>query len=86
VRRFTGWASGRLRGGPIKLALLYFYGPAEAGRAEGEVSDWLALDAEPKEAGAHVYGAGFHPGSTARTVNLGDGLASTEGGVAWSRR
>jgi hypothetical protein len=52
----------------MKFALLYFYDPAQAGPAEGEVSDWLALDAETKEAGAHdVYGAGFHPESTART-------------------
>jgi hypothetical protein len=53
----------------MKFALLYFYDPAQAGPAESEVSDWLALDAEIKEAGAHVYGAGFHP-------------ESTEGGVA----
>ena len=44
----------------MKFALLYFYDPAQAGPAEGEVSDWLALDAEIKEAGAHVYGASFH--------------------------
>jgi hypothetical protein len=68
VRRLTGWTSERLRGGPMKFALLYFYDPAQAGPAEDEVSDWLALD-ESKEAGAHVYGAGFHP-------------ESTEGGVA----
>ena len=67
----------------MKFALLYFYDPAQAGPAEGEVSDWLALDAEIKEAGAHdVYGAGFHPESTARTVSVRDGQASTEGGVA----
>lgn len=34
----------------MKFALLYFYDPAQAGPAEGEVSDWLALDAEIKEA------------------------------------
>ena len=66
----------------MKFALLYFYDPAQAGPAEGEVSDWLALDAEIKEAGAHVYGAGFHPESTARTVSVREGQASTEGGVA----
>ena len=38
----------------MKFALSYFYDPAHAGPAEGEVSDWLALDAEIKEAGAHV--------------------------------
>ena len=59
----------------MKFALSYFYDPAE-----GE--DWLALDAEIKEAGAHVYGAGFHPESTARTVSVRDGQASTEDGVA----
>ena len=53
----------------MKFALLCFYDPAQVGPAEGEVSEWLALDAEIKEAGAHVYGAGFHP-------------ESTEGGVA----
>jgi hypothetical protein len=63
----------------MKFALLYFYDPAQAGTAEGEVSDWLALDAEIKEAGAHVYGAGFHPESTARTVSVREGQASTEG-------
>jgi hypothetical protein len=66
----------------MKFALSYFYDPAQAGPAEGEVSDWLALDAEIKEAGAHVYGAGFQPESTARTVSVRDGQASTEGGVA----
>ncbi len=38
----------------MKFALLYFYDPAQAGPAEGEVSDWLALDAEIKEADAHT--------------------------------
>ncbi len=66
----------------MKFALLYFYDPAQAGPAKGEISDWLALDAEIKEAGAHVYGAGFHPESTARTVSVRNGQASTEGGVA----
>ena len=28
----------------MKFALLYFYDPAQAGPAEGEVSDWLALE------------------------------------------
>ncbi len=65
----------------MKFALLSFHDPAQSGPAEGEVSDWLALD-EIKEAGAHVYGAGFHPESTARTVSVRDGQASTEGGVA----
>lgn len=64
----------------MKFALTYFYEPTQAAPAEGE--DWLALDAEIKEAGAHVYGAGFHPWSTARTVSVRDGQASTEGGVA----
>ena len=66
----------------MKFALLYVYDPAQAGPAEGEVGDWLALDAEIKEAGAQVYGAGLHPESTARTVSVRDGRASTEGGVA----
>jgi hypothetical protein len=66
----------------MKFALLYFYDSAQAGPAEGEVSDRLALDAEIKEADAHVRGAGFHPESTARTVSAGEGQASMEGGVA----
>jgi hypothetical protein len=84
MRRLTGWTSERLlRGGPMKFALLYyFYDPAQAGPTEGELSDWLALDAQINEAGAHVYGAGFHPESTARTVSVRDGQASTEGAVA----
>ena len=40
----------------MKFALLYFYDPAHAGPAEGEVGDWLALDAAIKEARARVYG------------------------------
>jgi hypothetical protein len=32
----------------MKFALLYFYDPARAGPAGGEVDDWLALDAEIK--------------------------------------
>jgi hypothetical protein len=56
----------------MKFALLYFYDPAQAGPAEGEVSDWLTLDAQIKGTGVHVYGARVHPESTART----------EGGVA----
>ena len=66
----------------MKVALLYFYDPAQAGPAEGVVGDWLAPDAQIKEASAHVYGAGFHPESTARTVSVRDGQASTGGGVA----
>ena len=66
----------------MQFAHLYFYDSAQTGPAEGEVSDWLALDAEIKEARAHVYGAGFHPESTARTVSVSKGQASTEGGVA----
>ena len=66
----------------MKFALSYFYDPAQAGPAEGEVGDRLALDAAIKEAGAHVYGAGFHPESTARRVSVRDGQASTESGVA----
>ena len=38
----------------MKFALLYFWDPAQAGPAEGEFSDWLALDAEIKESGAPV--------------------------------
>ncbi len=59
VRRLTVWTSEGFRGGPVKFALLYFYDPAQAGPAEGEVGDWLGLDAEIEEAGAHLYGAGF---------------------------
>jgi len=51
----------------MKFSLLYFYDPAQAAPAEGEFSDCLVLDAEIKESCAHVYGAGFHPESTART-------------------
>lgn len=67
----------------MKFALSYFYDPAHAGPAEGEVSsDRLALDAEVEEADAHVYGAGFYPESTSRTVSVREGQASTEGRVA----
>ncbi|HSL00376.1 MAG TPA: hypothetical protein VK869_08565 [Rubrobacteraceae bacterium] len=38
----------------MKIALLYSYDPPRANPAEGEVSDWLTLDAEIKEANAHV--------------------------------
>jgi hypothetical protein len=72
-------------GGLVKFALLYFYDLAQAGPAEGEVSDWLALDTEIKGSGAFVYETGFQPESTARTVSVRDGRASTEdGGVAKS--
>jgi len=64
----------------VKFALLYFWDPAQAGPAEGEFSDWLALDAEIKESGA--LGSGFHPESTARTGSVREGQASAEGGVA----
>jgi hypothetical protein len=69
----------------MKFALLYyFYDPAQAGPASRASSATdLALDAEINEAGAHVYGAGFHPQSTAaRTLSVSDGQASTEGTVA----
>jgi hypothetical protein len=66
----------------MKFALLSFHDPAQAGPAEGEVGDRFALEAEIKEAGAHVYGAGFHPESTARTVSVREGQASMEGGAA----
>ncbi len=66
----------------MKFALMHFYDPAQAGPAKGEVSDLPAPDAEIEEAGAHVYGAGFRPESTARTVGVRDGRASAEGAVA----
>ncbi len=66
----------------MKFALLYYYDSAQAGLAEGEVSDRLALDAEIREADAHVHGAGFYPESTDRTVSVGEGQATIEGGVA----
>ena len=65
----------------MKFALLYFWDPAQAGPAEGEFSDWLALDAEIKESDAPMSVAGFHPESTARTVSVREGQASAEGGV-----
>jgi hypothetical protein len=40
----------------VKFALLYFWDSAQAGPAEGEFSDWLALDAEIKESGAPCPG------------------------------
>jgi len=66
----------------MKFSLLYFYDPAQAAPAEGKFSDWLVLDAEIKESCAHVYGAGFHQESTARTASVRDGQTSAEGGVA----
>ena len=42
----------------------------------------FALDAEIKEAGAYVYGAGSHPESTSRTVSVREGQTSPEDGVA----
>ncbi len=70
----------------MEFALLYFYDFAQAGPAEGGVSGWPALDAEIEEAGAHRYGAGFHPESSSRTVSVREGQARIEGGVAGSRR
>ena len=66
----------------MKFALSYFYDPAQTGPAEDGVCDRLGLDAEIGNAGAHVHGAGFHPGSTARTVSAREGRTSTEGGAA----
>lgn len=66
----------------MKFALLYRYDPAQAGPTEGEVRDWIDLDAEIKSSGAFVYEAGFQPASTAQTVSVRDGRAlSEEGGV-----
>ena len=59
----------------MKFALLYSYDPARAGPAEGEVDDWLALDAEIRGSGVFVYESGFQPASTARTVSARDGQA-----------
>ena len=64
----------------MKFALLYFYDPAQAGPAAGEVSDWLTLDKEIKESGVFVYEAGFHGVSTARTVSVRYGRVHTEDG------
>lgn len=66
----------------MKVALLYFYDPAQAGPTEGEVDAWVALDAEIRGSGAFVYEAGFQPESTARTVSVRDGQAWTEDGGA----
>jgi hypothetical protein len=73
------------RGRSREVCALVFLRPAQAGAAEGEVSNWLALDTEIKDSGAFVYETGFQPQSTARTVSVRDGQASTEdGGVAKS--
>ena len=47
----------------MKFALLYyFYDPAQAGPASrARSATELAPDAQINDAGAHVYGAGFHP-------------------------
>ena len=71
----------------MKFALLYFYDPAQAGPAEGEVSDWLALDAEIKGdqgSGRPRRVRGRFPSGEHRSdgVSVRDGQASTEGGVA----
>ncbi|MGH2534669.1 MAG: YciI family protein [Thermomicrobiales bacterium] len=64
----------------MKVALLYYYDPAQAGPTEGEVADWLAFEKDVNEAGIHVYEAGFQPAARAQTVSVRDGQAATEDG------
>jgi hypothetical protein len=53
----------------VKFALLYYYDPATDSPSEGEVAEWLDLDAKVKDAGVYVYEAGFHPATTAKAVS-----------------
>jgi hypothetical protein len=67
----------------VKFALLYYHNPATDGPSEGEVAEWMDLDARVKDAGVDVYEAGFHPATTAKTVSVRDGRVTTDdGGVA----
>ncbi|GGS43430.1 YciI family protein [Actinokineospora fastidiosa] len=66
----------------MKYALIYQYDPAQAtpgGMAE--IEEWMALDQEVKDAGAHVYSAGFHSAADAHTVTAAspDTVKGTEG-------
>lgn len=55
----------------MKFALTYVYDPERAapGGME-EIQEWLDLDKEIREAGAHVYADGLQPASEARPVSL----------------
>ena len=69
----------------MQFALLYQYDPAEAAPSAGEVQDWMDFDQAVKDAGVHVYEAGFQPVTNAQTVRVRDGAATVEnGGVAAS--
>jgi hypothetical protein len=66
----------------VKFSLLYFWDPAQAGPAEGEFSDWLALDAEIKESGApHVWGR--FPSGEHRSDGEREGGAGERGGRSY---
>lgn len=65
----------------MKFALLYQYDPSKTGPSPAEISDWLAFDAQVRDAGIFVYESGFHAADHARTVSLRDGAASVTDGV-----
>jgi hypothetical protein len=64
----------------MKFALLYYYNPAQAGPTEEEFADWMSLDTAVKEAGAHVYEAGFYGAEQAQTISVRGGQMTTEEG------
>jgi hypothetical protein len=69
----------------VKFALCYYYDPDTDGPTEGEIPEWMDLDAKVKDAGVYVYAEGFHSAETAKTVSARGGRVTTEdGGVAKS--
>jgi hypothetical protein len=64
----------------MKVALLYYYDPAQTGPADGEVPAWMDFDSAVKEAGLYVYEAGFHSATTARTISIRNNDVTTEDG------
>jgi len=60
----------------MKFTLLYAYDPTTASPSEGEIADWLALDADWREAGILVHAEGFYHRDEGKAVRVRDGATA----------
>jgi hypothetical protein len=62
----------------MKFTLLYVYDPTTTSPSEGEIADWLALDAEYREKGILVHAEGFYHRDEGKVVRVRDGATAVE--------
>lgn len=65
----------------VKYALVYYFDPSRTGPTESEYEEWVEFEKAAGDAGQLVHGAGFYPGTEARSVSIRDGQAVLVEGV-----